>query len=190
MTPVEIFSEIHKHQIHGVMFHDELASLYDFMGMRGYKRQHEYRSLCEFVEARSISRYAINHLNKLLLDDTNIAPSKIIPSQWKSATRFDLGESDRKSYIKECYKRWRSWETETKAFYQTKFKDLTAMGEISCADKVNEMILDVDMELKHLEREYIALLAVGFDMTYIMEKQDEIHEEYAEKEKDIGVSFN
>lgn len=189
MNAIEIFSEIHKHQIQGVMFHDELANLYDFMGLRGYKRMHEYHALREFAGSRSISRYAINHLNKLLLDD-NVIPNKIIPSSWKSVTRFELGESDRKSYIKDCYKRWRTWEQDTKTLYQNKFKDLVSLNEIACADKINELICDVDCELKYMERDYIALSATGFDMLYIMNVQDEIHEKYENKEKEIGFSFN
>lgn len=189
MTPIEILSEIHTHQIKGVMLHDELATVYDFMALRGYKRMHEYHALAEFVNARSTSRYAVNHLNQMLLDG-NPTIAKITPTSWKSATRFDVGESDRKTYVKELFKKWRAWEQETKAFYQTKFKDLMSLGAVSCANKVNELIKDVDCELKILEREYLVISTPGFDMLFIAERQDEIHEEYEAKEKELGVEFN
>lgn len=189
ITPIDVFSEIHNHQIQGVMFHDETASLYDFMGLRGYKRCHEYQALKEFAAARGVSRYAVNHLNKMI-SESNPTVTRITPSSWKAATRLDVGESDRKTMIKDLFKKWRDWETQTKMFYCKKFKELTDNGYIACANKVNELICDVDCELKSLEREYIALSAVGFDMLYIMQKQDEVHEHYEEKEKKIGVEFN
>ena len=189
MTPIEIFSEIYNHQIQGIMFHTELASLFDFMGLRGYKRQHEYQAFCEFAEARSVSRYAINHLNKMI-GEPHGQPKAVTPQSWKNATRFDVGESDRKQYIREAFKRWKEWEVETKELYQRKFKELTEQGHIACANKVNELICDVDYELKFLEREIIKLSAIGYEMNYIIMIQDDIHKKYEEKEKEIGISFN
>lgn len=189
MTAIEILSEIHTHQIKGVMLHDEIATVYDFMALRGYKRMHEYQALQEFVNARSTSRYAVNHLNQMLIDG-NPTIAKITPSGWKSATRFDVNENDRKTWVKEYFKKWRAWEQETKAFYQTKFKDLMALGAVSCANKVNELIKDVDCELKKLEREYLAIASAGFDMLFIAERQNEIHDKYEAMEKEIGVNFN
>lgn len=189
MTPIEIFSEIKAHQIDGVMFHDELSTLYDFMALQGYKRMHEYHALKEFCEMRGVSRYAVNHLNKMLAD-TSHSPVRIMPSGWKNATRFDMGENDRKAYVKEFFKKWREWEIQTKAFYEKKFKELTDNGYIACANKVNELICDVDKELKCLEREFLLISGTGFDMLFIAGRQDELHGEYETKEKDIGVEFN
>ena len=42
MTIEEIFGRISQHMIRGMMTHDQLASYYDFLGLRGYKRCHEY----------------------------------------------------------------------------------------------------------------------------------------------------
>ena len=52
------------------------------------------------------------------------------------------------------------------------------------------MICEVDCELKYLEREIISLSATGFDMTYIVMCQDNIHNKYEEEEKEIGITFN
>ncbi len=189
MTPIEIFSEIKARQIDGVMFHDELSTLYDFMALRGYKRMHEYQALKEFCEMRGVSRYAVNHLNKMLADSSH-SPIRITPTSWKSASRFDMGENDRKAYIKEFFKKWREWEIQTKAFYENKFKELTDGGYIACANKINELIRDVDKELKCLEREFLTISSTGFDMLFIASRQDELHKFYEEQEKAIGVEFN
>lgn len=184
MTPIETLSEIHNHQIKGVMLHDELANLYDFLGLCGYKACHEYHAIEEFINARKTARYAINHINKMLTDG-NPSITKITPANWKQATRYDLTESDRKGMIKELFKRWKTWEQETKSVYQTKFKDLMAQGEVACANYVNELIKDVDKELKKLEREYLRLISVGYDMPYIDDRQTEIYEKYIAMELSI-----
>lgn len=52
------------------------------------------------------------------------------------------------------------------------------------------LLSDVDSELKELERSYIKLNAVNYNMEYIVSIQDMIHEEYEKKEKEIGIEFN
>lgn len=189
MTPIEIFSEIYTHKLKGVMFHAECASLYDFMGLRGYKRCHEYQSLSEFCQAISVSRYAINHLNQMLIDNPHQI-QKITPANWKTATRFDVGDNDRKTMIRDIYKKWRDWETITKQYLSKKYKELFDAGNIPCSLKVQSMLSDVDSELKELERTYIKLNAVNYNIEYIVSIQDMIHEEYEKKEKEIGIEFN
>lgn len=180
MSEMTVFNEIIAHQIEGVMFHDDTADMFDFMGLRGYKRMHEYHALCEFAEMRSTSRYIINHINHLPNTDNLVRGKEVVPPTWKGAnvTRYSVSESDRKVKVKELFAKWIEWERETKELYQKKFKELTDMGHIACANKVNEMIKDVDCELKYAERMYLDLSAVGWDMIYACEKQDEIHDCY------------
>lgn len=52
---IDIFSEIHSRQVRGVMFHNETAQMFDFLGLRGYKRQHEYQML-EEIKAQALFR--------------------------------------------------------------------------------------------------------------------------------------
>ena len=189
MATIDIFNDIYRHQIEGVMFHEKVAMMYDFMGLKGYKRVHEYHTMDEFINARSTQRYAVNHLDKMI-DAESINSPLVIPMNWRTAGRFDVGENDRKTMVAKLFEKWRAWETDTKKFYEDRFKALTDMGEIACANKVNMLIKDVDTELKRLEREYLDLKAVGFDMVHIMERQDKLHDEYAEKMREIGVEFN
>lgn len=58
------------------------------------------------------------------------------------------------------------------------------------ANKINELIRDVDKELKCLEREFLTISSTGFDMLFIASRQDELHKFYEEQEKAIGVEFN
>ena len=42
MTIKEIYAQIAEHMIKGMMIHEQLANYYDFLGLKGYKRCHEY----------------------------------------------------------------------------------------------------------------------------------------------------
>ena len=177
MTELSIFNEVISHQLKGMMLHFDMANMYDFMGLKGFKRMHEYHGLHESAEMRGVCRYLINHIGYLPNANGNDQVS-IIPSSWLSATKFNVSESDRKSKVKELYVKWHDWETKTKSFYQSKFKELCDLGSVASADKINELICDVDNELKHVEREFIEYSSVGWDMVYIMDKQCDIHDKY------------
>lgn len=181
MTGIDIFNELIAHEIEGVMLHCDLANMFDFMGLHGFKRQHEFRALEEFAEMRGMNRYAINHLG-VMPSGGNVGRTKeIVPNTWKGAKRTDVTESDRKSRVKDLFARWNEWERETKDLYQKRFKDLVNLGMIACANKVNELIVAADKELKLAEREFILYSSVGWEMYFIASKQDELHEEYEKK---------
>lgn len=53
----------------------------------------------------------------------------------------------------------------------------------------NELICDVDQELKYLTRKMLEYKAVDYDMDYILFQQNELHEYFKEKTKELGVSI-
>lgn len=181
MSEISIFSEIVTHQIQGVMLHDDLANMFDFMALSGFKCMQEYQAKCEFSKMRETNHYAINHMNTMLESRSTTRAKDIVPSSWRNATRFDVGENDRKSKVKELFMKWREWEKETKAFYQKKFKELHDMGLIASAEFVEELLEDVDHELNRIEKKILCYSSVGWDSVFILEQQSELKHKYKEK---------
>ena len=66
MTYEEIFSNISAHMIKGIMFHAQMADYFDFLGLKGYKRLHEYHYFDESIMFRKLSRYYINNCSRLI----------------------------------------------------------------------------------------------------------------------------
>ena len=66
MTCAEVFSKIDARMKTGMILHDQLANYYDFMGLMGFKRMHEYHFLRESASMRGLNRYVINHHNLLI----------------------------------------------------------------------------------------------------------------------------
>lgn len=185
---IEVFNKVSSRLIQAVMKHEQWADIFDFLDLHGEKRCQEYRMFSEMTELRGIHRYALNHCNRLI-QNTDISVINEIPSNWYNYTRLDVDAETRKNSVKKIYQDWYNWEYETKKFYEEQFKILTDNKKIADANKINELICKVDKELKYLTRKMLEYKSVDYDMSYIMFKQEEMHEHYKEKTKDLGVNI-
>lgn len=184
----EIFQKINARQITALMFHDQMADFFDFLGLMGFKRMHEYQHFAESAEHRATKRYYINHHNRLL-EDLDVSNPEVIPDSWYKYTRFDVSGQIRKQAVETALEQYHSWEMETKEFYSQCAKKLMDGGNIADFDKVNALVKDVDMELKSLDRLILCLKSVGYNDVYIATIQDELHEKYRQMTKNIGIDI-
>lgn len=189
MTAEEIFSKIDAHMIEGIMLHDQMAAYFDFLNLRGYKLEHECRAFDEFLSHRKIVRYYINHYNKLL-PETHAENPSVVPSGWIAYERSAVDEGTKKRAIRDAFRRWREWENATKRLYEQSYTDLCGLGEIAAACKVEELVEDVDEELKMVDRQSITLADISYDLPTIISKQDDMHEEFREREEKMGVKID
>jgi len=180
MTIAEIYSKINEHMINGLMLHDQLANYYDFLGLEGYKRCHEYHYLAENVSYRSLNRYFINHHN-MLIPEAKFDNESIIPAGWYSHKREDVDSSTKKNGVKSALTKWVEWERETKKLYEQMYQEAMDIGEVASASKIKCLITDVDKELKKAERYWLNKEATGYDMVYIVEEQEAKHKKYKKK---------
>ena len=185
-TPEEIFSEINNRFIVAIMMHGQFADYFDFLGLRGYKRLHEYQHLAESMEQRKVCRYFINSHNALLKEDFS-GEVKIIPDAWYTAKRLSVGKSTKQKAVEDGFIEYHNWESETKSIYEKYSKKLREAGAVADAIFVEELVEDVSAELQTVERMISDLISTGYDMVYITEIQSEIHEKYKKKLKGIEV---
>lgn len=185
---IEVFASINNHMLKGIMFHAQLADYFDFLNLHGLKRCQEYHFLLECSEMRGIHRYALNHINKLIMDFP-VEDPQVIPTNWKNYTRMQVDNNTRKSAVKEAFEKWFEWESLTKNFYEQQFKILTENSKIAEANKVNQLICGVDQELKDVIRKMLEYKSVDYSLDYILYQQNELHEKYEEKTKNIGIDI-
>lgn len=186
---IEIFNKISNRMLTGIMFHEQMADYFDFLDLRGLKRMHENQSFKEMIAHRGLHRFVINYCGKLI-DDSSIPVVAYIPQSWYNATRVNVDNSTRRQAVKESFDKWHTLELETKQIFEESFKELTTNGKIMDANKVNELICNVSMELKDLCRKLLEYKAVDYNMPYIMNQQDIMHEHYEkELEKEYHVKF-
>lgn len=179
-----IFSEINARMIAALMFHDQMSDYFDFLGMKGYKRLHEYQYFSESLERKRLNQYYINHHNKLI---PNIYTGQVamIPENWQTANRISVGKSTKQKGIEDGFNQYHEWETETKSLYEHYSVKLRENGAVTDAIMVERLVEDVDKELKKLERIIVDLISSGYDMVYITESQQGIHDKYKDKLHDI-----
>ena len=113
----------------------------------------------------------------------------MLPASWRNYSRQQIDAGTKRRAIKDSFVRWRSWEAETKKLYEQSYSNLCDLGEIAASCKVRDLISDVDMELKGVDRMHIKLESIDYDLPTITLCQDELHELYAEKSRNIGVDI-
>lgn len=182
MTVEEVYKAIAAHMVEGVMFHGEMANYYDFLGLRGYKRCHEYHFYCESKNFRCLNRYFINHHSKLIEEEKVDQPS-VIPESWFRYKREDVSPTDIRNAVKTGVEKWVAWERETKKLYEDIYAELMNSGAVASAKHVMCYICDVDRELKKAERHWLKLKMSDYDLGAILAEQDHLHDKYLRKMK-------
>lgn len=184
MPIIDVFAKVSDHLIDGMMMHEQMADYYDFLGLEGFARLHEYHFLCETISMRRIHRYFIDHCNQLL-PVANTKHLNVIPAAWSNFT-WQAVESETKSKAVETgMHEWCEWERETKDLHAKSAKDLYDAGEVAAAGVIYELVRDVDDECEYADRLALKLNAVDYDMQVIVPMQYELHEKYKKKLHDI-----
>lgn len=179
-TVEEIYAEINARMIAALMLHSQMADYFDFLGLRGYKRLHEYQYVSEGKERCELNRYYINHHNRMIPDRYE-GSVQMIPEGLKNANRISVGKSTKQKAVEDGFNEYRQWESDTKALYEKYAVTLRDDGHIADALRVEMLVDDVDGELKCLERMLVDLISAGYDMVYIVESQNSIHDRYKRK---------
>jgi hypothetical protein len=177
MTAEEIFGQIAQRQIQGFMFHEQMADYFDFLGLKGYCRCHEYHYYEESASYRRISRYFIEHYNKLVME-MPVSNPHAIPEGWKNHTRQDVDTSTRRNAVRDGFEKWISWEKETKRFYEDMYLELISISEVAGACQVKNLVKDVDRELEKAEKKHLERKADDYDMSNIIAEQQSLHDKY------------
>lgn len=186
MTVNEVFSKISARMIEGMMLNDKMANYYDFLGMMGFKRMHEYHFLLNSAEMRGVNRYFINHYNELL-KESPVGEPFTIQSSWYTTTRQGVGPNTKRSAVKSGLEAWTEWLHETKKMYEKCYCELCDIDEIAASCKVKELISRIDMDVKCADRLHIKVHSTDYDLPTIFLVQDDLHEKYDKMSQEIGV---
>lgn len=173
----EIFGAINARQITALMFHDSMADLFDFLGLKGFKRLHEYQYLSESIEHRKLKGYFLNSHGKLL-ETEELEPVGVIPEDWYKYDRMDVPSTVRKQTVQRAMEQYKDWESGTKELYQKCASYLLAWQKVEDFNRVNKLVQEVSCELKKVERLLLELRAVDFDMVHVVSIQQEYHDKY------------
>lgn len=182
----DVFSLINTRQIIALMFHDDMADLFDFLALPGFQKLHEYQYITESAEHRKLKWYFMNHHGMLLFDE-QIHPIDVIPDDWYKYSRMDVTPAIKKQYTQKAMEMYHAWESGTKNLYEKSAAKALEWGKIADFNRINCLVHDVSEELKCLENLCLELKSVSYDCSYIESIQDRYQEKYEDKFKSIGM---
>jgi hypothetical protein len=105
----------------------------------------------------------------------------VIPASWKGVKRENVDISTKRNAVKTAVEKYVSWETETKNLYSQLYKELENNQEINACIELEKLIKEVTMELKTASRKHIELKSIDYDIIYISQEQQKIHDCYKSK---------
>lgn len=182
MTVEEIFTKLATHMVEGMMIHDAMTKAYDFLGLYGFAKCHEYHHIEETKGYMRLLHYYSAHHHKLL-SITDIPRPDIIPANWYKYTTRNVDPNTKRQSVKMMMEKWVAWEQDTKKLYQEMYSELTNLGEIADACEIKCYILDVSEELKHAEKKIIKLETIDYNIGTIIEWQQPMYKKY---KKELG----
>lgn len=180
----EIFSHLLSHMIKGLMIHDQLASAFGFLNLRGYSKCHEYHYFEESCSYRELQNYYLNRYHKLIGEEKIDNPT-IIPSTWFKYMKEDVDTNTKRSAIKDLMKKWIEWEKETQTLLQQSYKELFNNGEVGAAIIIGELITDNGEELASAQEKQINFEMTNYDLVAIIDEQEHYYSLYTTKIKKL-----
>lgn len=183
MTVEEIFESIAAHMVDGLMFHSDMVSYFHFLGFYGYKECQDYHYIEESKNHMDLCEYYMDRYDRLIPQKINF--SSPIPQKWYQYSKDEVDKSTRKAAIMNGFSKWVEWETDTLKFLEKMYGALLDLDEYASARFIGHYIDDVTEELNGAKRKYLELKSIDFDMTVIIEEQDQMVEEYKKKKKKV-----
>ena len=197
MGTQEIYKQIANKLLQGVMIHQEFITYYHFLGLQGYKTCQYYHYLEQVCRYQDFLCFYMEHTNKIIPKHftNNLSSTSIVPDNWYEYERFDVDSETKKNAVKSGFQKWLVWERDIKKFLQESYLELTNSTQIAFASKLQEYICDVTEQIKIIQNKYLNLKAINYDLTVIVEEQDDIKQKYEKKlkfkntEKGKGQSY-
>lgn len=172
MSVEEIFSAITERQVKALMFHSQLSTLFDFIGLSGFEKMHRHQYICESKTMMKVSRHFIKNHGKLI-PENRVESIQEIPSDWYRVTRDNVTPNIISQYANKELTTWIQWESETIEHLSEYAKRLCDLSEMIDYQFISEMIDDVKHELNHAKCIFYKIKATNFSVDYIMDIQND-----------------
>ena len=181
-----LYSEIERHMVKGIMFHNDMSDYFNFIGLHGFKRIHEYQFYDEEIGRRKLCRKVLD-MHNILIPHNKVEIEKHIPDDWYNYTRMDIDDSVIPKFVKNAWMMYKHWEEETKDLYTGIAYAFYEKGMLLDCEFVKEYLFDVQKELKMIYRMCERLNIIAYDVVGISEMQDKTHDEYKSKLKKLKI---
>ena len=177
MTIEEIFSSIANHMRVGLLFHNELINIYNFLNLDGYRKEQQQQYFQESHNYLNLKAFYLNQYGKMIVENETFERPKLIPDNWYRYQKKDVDTSTKRSAIRDLFQEWIKWEEKTKKLLNDCYLQLIELREVFSALKVKELLQDVCKELNRARKQQIDLETIGYDIVHIIDIQNKMTED-------------
>lgn len=164
----------------GVMYHEEFARAYNFLGLWGFSKCQVSHCKEEKENYQCLLYYYATHYFKLIQEE-EIKKPEIIPTAWYKYTAQAVDTQTKRQSVKDLMTKWINWEKETKKFYQEMRQELMSINEHAAATYLDRFIEDVTKELSHAEKKLLKFESINYDIIILYEISEEMDKKYTKK---------
>lgn len=107
--------------------------------------------------------------------------NNVIPTNWYNYTRYDVDQGTKRNAVKDGFKKWIEYEKDTRQYLSQMAQRLEQMNEREAARKLDYLIEHIEKEIETAENKMMDLESTGYDMSYILQQQEELKHHYADK---------
>ena len=183
MNIEEIFTKLLEHMAQGIAFHKQAMEYFNFLTLSGYQECQKYHYYEEIKNCRELYDYYIDNYRRII----KCAPtpiSELINASMYKYTREEIDANNKRIAIRNIYKTWVTWETETKQLLENCYNEIV---DPAAALKILELLKEVEKELKDATNKYIQLEMVDYDIIFIEEEQAALLKKYKKKVADLKM---
>ena len=177
MTTAEAFKELSSHMIKGLMFHEQMTDYFSFLNLHGYEACHEYHAILERAGYRRLHRFYMETYGRLI-DEGKPEDPAVIPATWYRYSREEVDTKTKRQAVRESIEKWVQWEGDTRNIAMNISRELEKAGDEVAARYVLDIAEDAAKELRWAKKTHINLASVDYDMVYILDQQDYLHDWY------------
>lgn len=168
----KIMEDIFNHKMNGVIFHGDMVTAFDFLGLKGFKKWQEYQCDEEVDATNELQHHFIKHHKMLFEPYHGHYESEVIPADWQGVSAMNISAADIEKHTKRLLKLYHKWEKDTVEVLKSKLKELIELEAYSEYIEVRELCEDAYKEICFIEDFCIELESVNYDCKYIMKVQD------------------
>lgn len=168
MSEKDIFADVLRNILEGLMFHNQMIMYFDYMGLTGLADLQRCRFRDENKEMMHLQRYFVECYGTVP-NEANVEARNYIPMEWQSDDRALLRAEQKRDFVKFGIETWKDWEDKSKARYSKAYFDLSDVQDAGGTERLGLLVQSVEQELRYVSGLMDRLRGCDYDMIAVVE---------------------
>lgn len=186
MNEKDIFADVLRNVLEGLMFHNQMIMYFDYLGLTGFADLQRQRFKDENQEMVSLQRYYVECYG-LIPNEANVEARNYIPPEWWEDDRTLITAERKREFVKFGIETWRDWEVKSKARYSKAYFDLDGVRDAGATERLGILVQHVERELRYVSGLMTKLRGCDYDMIAMVEMDRCVMKDYKRFMKGVRV---